>query len=47
MTNFEAITESPEALAEFLDSLNIESGSQATWQESLGDCALPWLLREC
>jgi len=43
MTNFEYITQSPEILAEFLESLNIEQGEQAIWEDYLGESALRWL----
>jgi len=47
MTNFEMITQSPEALADFLESLNIEAGEQAVWEENhLGDSALEWLNKQ-
>lgn len=47
MTNFEYLTQSPEVLANFLESLNIQSGEQAVWEENyLGDSALKWLLKE-
>lgn len=47
MTNYERIKEMTiEELAEFLDSIDIEQGTQAFWQDYLGDSSLKWLKSE-
>ena len=43
MTNFEYITQDIEHLAEFLDSIEIEGGTQAEWQSQLNECSKRWL----